>query len=145
MAAKAKKVKEKKFPAFKGKNKKYYEMLMEARRSIMEQVSFHRGEALNSEKNSAGERAGMSNHMADLGSDNFRHDMELGLLTAEVEELERIEEAIERLENGDYGNCLDCGCNINEERLKAKPYAYYCIKCKSIREQNDGYNPNYDN
>jgi DnaK suppressor protein len=135
---------EKQFTKFRGKDKAYYEALMNTRRGLMEQVTFHADEALNSDKNSAGERAGMSSHMADLGSDNFRHDMELGMLTAESEELELIEEAIQRIESGEYGQCHDCEVRIGEERLKAKPHALYCIKCKSIREENGGYRPDFE-
>ena len=137
-------VKDGKFPKFKGKKKAYYEALMKTRGSLMEQVKFHTDEALNYQKNSAGERAGMSTHMADLGSDNFRHDLELGLLTNEGDALELVEEAIQRLEAGDFGKCLDCGCKINQARLEAMPYALFCINCKSIREDNDGLNPNAD-
>ena len=84
----------------------------------------------------------MSTHMADLGSDNFLHDMELSLITNEGEVLEMIDEAVQRLIDNEYGKCLDCGIKINPERLEAKPYAMYCIACKTIREKNGGLNPN---
>jgi DnaK suppressor protein len=74
--------------------------------------------------------------MADQGSDNFIHDMELGMLTDEADVLEMIEEAVQRLIDGEYGKCLDCGCKIAEERLEAKPHARFCVKCKTMREQN---------
>ncbi len=135
---------EKKFPKFSGKKKKFYEKLMYARSLIMEQVKFHTDEALNYQKDSAGEKAGMATHMADLGSDNSRHDLELQLLTEEVDVVEMIEEAIQRLENGEYGNCQDCGQEIGEPRLEVMPHARYCVNCQSTREKNGGYNPDYD-
>ncbi len=117
-------------------DKKFYrELLMHARASFGEQIQVHVDEALSSRKDSAGERAGMATHMADLGSDNFRHDFELGLLTDEVEVLEMIDEALQRIEDSEYGVCLDCGAIIPRERLEAKPYARYCTKCKSKREE----------
>ena len=116
--------------------KKYYrELLMHARASFGEQIQVHVDEALSSRKDSAGERAGMATHMADLGSDNFRHDFELGLLTDEVDVLEMIDEALQRIDDSEYGICLDCGAIIPKERLEAKPYARYCTKCKSKREE----------
>jgi DnaK suppressor protein len=127
----------------KREKEKYYKALMEARGEILGQIKFHSDEALNSEKNSAGERSGMSSHMADLGSDNSRHDMELGLLTEEAEVLELIDEALGRLNSDEFGVCMDCECDVQEARLEVKPYARYCIKCKDAREKNDGYNPNY--
>lgn len=117
-------------------DKKYFrELLMHARDSFGEQIQVHVDEALSSRKDSAGERAGMATHMADLGSDNFRHDFELGLLTDEVDVLEMIDEALQRIEDSEYGVCLDCGTIIPKERLEAKPYARYCTKCKSKREE----------
>lgn len=117
-------------------DKKFYrELLMHARASFGEQIQVHVDEALSSRKDSAGERAGMATHMADLGSDNFRHDFELGLLTDEVDVLEMIDEALQRIEDSEYGVCLDCGAIIPRERLEAKPYARYCTKCKSKREE----------
>ncbi len=117
-------------------DKKYFrELLMHARDSFGEQIQVHVDEALSSRKDSAGERAGMATHMADLGSDNFRHDFELGLLTDEVDVLEMIDEALQRIEDSEYGVCLDCGAVIPKERLEAKPYARFCTKCKSKREE----------
>jgi len=125
------------------KQKKYYDALMAARKQIVEQMEFHSGEAL-ANNQQAGEK-GMSTHMADLGSDNFLHSMELDLMTQEGDIVETIDEAIERLINDeDYGICQDCGCDIGEERLMVKPYATFCVKCKSIREKNGGTRPDYD-
>lgn len=119
----------------KGKQKKYYNALMQAREIILQQFKFHSDEALKFERNSSGERTGVSTHMADHGSDNFIHDMELGLLTNEGDTLELIEEAIQRLLDDEFGECQDCGCTINEARLDAMPYARFCVECKTKREQ----------
>ncbi|OGV49953.1 MAG: hypothetical protein A2X49_00640 [Lentisphaerae bacterium GWF2_52_8] len=124
----------KKFPKFTGQKKVYYDGLMQIRAQVQDQLRVHSDEALNAQKDSAGERAGMATHMADLGSDNFRHDLELGLLTNESEILEMIEEAIARLESGEFGNCMDCNKEIAEERLQIKPYARFCTKCTAVRE-----------
>lgn len=116
-------------------DKKYFlGLLMAARSAFDEQVKFHTDEALTSKKDSAGERAGMATHMADLGTDNFRHELELGLLSEEVDVLEMIDEAIQRVEDDEYGICLDCGCEISRGRLEVKPYAKFCTKCKTRRE-----------
>jgi DnaK suppressor protein len=132
-----------KVPKFRGKKKEFFELLMAARESIVGQMEFHAGEAL-TQNGSGAESRGMATHMADLGSDNSRHEMELQLLTEEGDVLESIEEALERLKNNEFGLCLDCGDEIPEARLRAKPHAQCCIKCKSIREQNGGINPYVD-
>ena len=118
-------------------DKKYFrELLMHARSAFGAQVQYHSDDAL-SRKDSAGERAGMATHMADLGTDNYRRDFELGLLSDGVDVLEMIDEALQRLEDSEYGICLDCGEPIPRKRLEAKPYAKYCTKCKSKREEMD--------
>ena len=108
---------------------------MDRRRKFASQLQFHQDDALSSKRDSAGERAGMATHMADLGSDNFRHDLELGLMTEEGDVLEMIDEALQKIEDSEYGICVDCECNINPERLEAKPYARYCIRCKNRLEK----------
>ena len=128
-------------PTFRGKKKKFYDALMASREQFCQQMQFHSSEALTNNAN-AGE-AGMSTHMADLGSDNALHDMELAMISSEGDTLELIDEAIERLLAGSYGICLDCSATITEDRLAAKPYARFCINCKSIREKNDGVNPEH--
>jgi len=40
-----------------------------------------------------------------------------------VDELEEIDQALNRIEMGEYGRCIDCGKKINKERLKIMPYA----------------------
>jgi len=50
-------------------------------------------------------------------------------------ELAEIEEALKRIEEGTYGICEMCDEPIQEERLKIKPYAKYCIICRQIIEK----------
>ncbi|MBO5723448.1 MAG: TraR/DksA C4-type zinc finger protein [Lentisphaeria bacterium] len=129
----------KKLRLSKADKKFFYDLLIHTRASFGQQVQFHSEDALSSRRDSAGERAGMATHMADLGTDNYRHDFELGLMSEEVDVLEMIDEALQRLEDSEYGICLDCGEQIPRKRLEAKPYAKYCVKCKSRREQMDDH------
>lgn len=119
----------------KAQKKHYRDLLMDLRRKFASQLQFHQDDALSSKRDSAGERAGMATHMADLGSDNFRHDFELGLMTEEGDVLEMIDEALQKIEDSEYGICIECDCNINPERLEAKPYARYCVRCKNRHEK----------
>lgn len=79
--------------------------------------------------------------LADVGTDDFMRDMELSVMTEEGKRLALIDTALESLDSGSYGVCVDCGKAISEGRLRAKPYARLCIDCKSIREQNEGQAP----
>jgi DnaK suppressor protein len=46
----------------------------------------------------------------------------------------KIKEALDRLDDGTYGNCGECGEKIGIERLKARPVTTLCIDCKSLQE-----------
>ena len=49
----------------------------------------------------------------------------------------KIREALERVKDGTYGICEDCGQKISEERLKARPVTTMCIKCKRKQENDE--------
>ena len=49
----------------------------------------------------------------------------------------KIKEALDRLDDGTYGNCEECGEKIGMERLKARPVTTLCIDCKSLQEANE--------
>ena len=48
--------------------------------------------------------------------------------------MRKINRALETLNNGDFGICEECGEEISEERLKARPMAVLCIECKRNEE-----------
>jgi DnaK suppressor protein len=50
------------------------------------------------------------------------------------ETLTKINEALQRLEEGTYGNCFECGDEISEARLRALPFAVRCKDCEEARE-----------
>lgn len=64
-------------------------------------------------------------------------DRELGLLLGdrEREKLRSIDEALLRIEEGEYGICEECEEDIPVGRLKAMPFARYCVKCKADIEK----------
>jgi RNA polymerase-binding protein DksA len=116
--------------------KHYREMLLKLRESYQDQLNIHRDDALTNRKSGPG--AGMATHMADLGSDNFQHDFELGLLSDEGTVIEMIDEALTRLDENEYGICIECGQEITPARLEVKPYARFCLECKSRKEMHEG-------
>ena len=117
---------------FLGKDLEYYNALIEAREKVLAQMQYRVDEALD---RSNAEKRGVSTHMADVSNDNARHEMELRMLSEDGDVLKLIEEALKRLENGEYGRCQECGEPISEGRLKIRPYAVFCIKCKTKHEE----------
>ncbi len=86
-------------------------------------------------KDASGENAAYSFHMADVGTDNMEREKAFFFATREGKFLNHIEQALQRIESGDYGKCSDCENPIPQERLMAVPTATKCVPCK---EKADG-------
>ena len=65
---------------------------------------------------------------------DIQEDIEFALIQMKSETLNKINEALGRLEQGDYGYCFDCGEEIAEKRLRALPFAVRCKDCEEARE-----------
>jgi DnaK suppressor protein len=65
---------------------------------------------------------------------DIQEDIELALIQMKSETLNKINDALARLEQGDYGNCFECGEEIAEKRLRALPFAVRCKDCEEARE-----------
>lgn len=72
----------------------------------------------------------------DLSWDYTSKDRKLALLSIEQKTLTQIEAAIQRLELGSYGNCIQCGEAIDPERLEVLPYAALCFYCQTSSRAN---------
>jgi DnaK suppressor protein len=67
--------------------------------------------------------------------EDFVLGMDFALMEMESQTLKRIDEALQRLEEGTYGGCVECGERIAEARLKALPFASTCRECQEQREE----------
>src|SRR5437762_4261078 len=65
---------------------------------------------------------------------DIQEDIEFALVQMKSETLNKITDAVARLEQGDYGYCFDCGEGIAEKRLRALPFAVRCKECEEARE-----------
>ena len=65
---------------------------------------------------------------------DIQEDLEFALVQMKSETLNKINDALARLETGNYGNCFDCGEEIAEKRLRALPFAVRCKDCEEARE-----------
>ena len=59
----------------------------------------------------------------------------MALIRMKSETLQRVREALVRLDAGEYGDCADCGGEIAEPRLRALPFAVRCRACEALHEQ----------
>lgn len=70
----------------------------------------------------------------DLALLDLIEDTELALTDIRCRKLMEIEEALKRLEEGRYGICVDCGGDIDEERLRVIPFTVSCVACQREKE-----------
>src|SRR5450432_1463758 len=82
-----------------------------------------------SQPESSGNLSNVPLHMADIGTENYDQEFTLGLIENEQGTLELVVEALERLNHGKFGRCVECGELISKPRLQALPYARHCIQC----------------
>ena len=98
------------------------EQLIKERKVLLKRVEAERKKA---------KPSSMSNpDRADLALDYGDRARRLSLLEQLEDKLADIQEAIDRLKNGTYGICTNCGDAIVPERLEALPYAELCINCQ---------------
>jgi len=85
----------------------------------------------------------MTSHVGNIPDPNDRASMEsdrsfeLRIRGRERKLMDKVEEALARIDDGTFGVCAGCGCDIAIKRLQARPVAKYCIDCKSRQEQRE--------
>jgi len=87
-----------------------------------------------SQREASGDLSAYSIHMADIAADSYERDKSAELADNINNILYEIDEALYRIEKGEYGLCEVCHNKINEERLQAMPYARTCIDCQKKKE-----------
>lgn len=100
----------------------------------MERKAFLEGELerLSSEQISDGTSQDDGDQAVSSSLETLRNSLQ----NSEYQEYTMILTALERLENGSYGVCEDCGENIAEKRLKYYPNAKRCLVCQEAQEGN---------
>lgn len=81
------------------------------------------------------ELADYDNHPADAASETYERTKNYAIDEAFKDMIERIDEALRKIDAGTYGRCDRCGRQISLERLKAIPSATFCIACQEQLER----------
>jgi len=71
----------------------------------------------------------------DYAVNSYDRDFMLSLTEMEQRQMLLIEEALRRIDRGEYGSCLQCGQEIPEKRLEVEPWARHCVRCQELEEQ----------
>ena len=104
-------------------------------RGRLTQVKTELESAGENERESTSELSSMDQHQADVGTELFDRERDLGILEAVEGELAEVERALTRIDEGTYGVCEACGKQIGDDRLEAQPYARLCVEDQQQAER----------
>jgi DnaK suppressor protein len=71
----------------------------------------------------------------DLAVRNYSKNVAITVTENDSRQLQMVNEALARIDNKEYGLCLNCEEKITQKRLEAIPWARYCLKCQELVEQ----------
>jgi RNA polymerase-binding protein DksA len=109
-------------------------VLEEERRRVVAAIDNLHNEHPGSISDETGEDAVYDNHLADTATETYDRELDYSLEENSEHVLAEIDGALKRIDDGTYGQCTNCGKQIPEERLEARPYATLCIDCQRHRE-----------
>ena len=108
------------------------ERLLQARAQLLQRMAEERGGLVSRVEMAARHDVrDVENHARTL----TERDEEFAMNEHETAELGALEEALARLDAGEYGECRDCGATIPEARLAAYPSALRCVACQTAAEK----------
>jgi RNA polymerase-binding protein DksA len=114
---------------------RFREALLEERGRVTAAIENLHEDHPGSMSDETGEDAVFDNHLADTATETYDRELDYTLEENSEHVLADINAALERIEAGTYGICTNCGKQIAEERLEARPWATLCIDCQRERER----------
>lgn len=109
--------------------------LLEQREQLVEQLRDIEEAAFNAPQSEISGEVGYDEDYADSGSATFEREKDLSIANNVQDLLDKIEKALEKIDEGTYGICESCGEPIDAARLRALPNALLCIRCKKAEER----------
>jgi DnaK suppressor protein len=103
-------------------------LLLDKHKSLLQAYNSTRGDARNPNLD------GTEDYI-DYAVSSYSRDFMLSLTEMERRQLTLVEEALRRIEQREYGRCLNCSQEIPEKRLEVEPWARHCIRCQELEEQ----------
>ncbi|MBI4367440.1 MAG: RNA polymerase-binding protein DksA [Deltaproteobacteria bacterium] len=108
--------------------KRFKEILTERRLQVMLAADHSREEGLGVDQNDLPDEV-------DLASTEADQSLQLRLRDRENVLLKKIDKALKKIDEGEYGVCEICGEDIDAKRLEARPVTDLCIRCKEEQER----------
>jgi RNA polymerase-binding protein DksA len=115
-------------------NEHFRDGLLEERRKVEHALATLRDEHPGSLDDEVEEIGASDNHLAETATATLGREIDYTLGDNAEQVLSEIDAALKRIEDGTYGTCVNCGCEIPRERLEANPWASLCIDCKRKAE-----------
>jgi len=113
----------------------FRKIILEKRELLLKELDHLKSSGLNTAmKDVSGDHSAYAFHMADQGTDTMDREQQYFFASREGNLLYHLNLALERIERGEFGTCVQCSKEINHERLEAVPHARLCIECKSKEE-----------
>ena len=111
----------------------YKKMLLQLRAKIAGDLQQIEGDTLSGNQPGNG---GELSDVADMATDNYDRELNIGLASNEQQLLNDIDVALKRIEDGTYGICEIYGTSIPQKRLLAMPYTRLSMKAQEEEEKN---------
>ena len=112
----------------KRKLKSYRDRLLARRENLF-------GQVMEAEMTSRERDLEATQDPADMAANAYTKELLISMSANDRRLLDLIDEALQRVESGDYGECVNCGEPVQEKRLDAVPWARYCLRCQDLQER----------
>ncbi|MGD0338819.1 MAG: TraR/DksA C4-type zinc finger protein [Bacteroidota bacterium] len=134
VAAKPESTKKVKFAGYSKADLEYFKkIIMDKRKEILEELDTLKESMMDPTTGEyISENSTYSLHM-EQGTDAMEREKTFLFASRESKFLNYLDDALQRIERGEYGRCNDCGKLIEKERLEAVPHAQLCLRCKLKR------------
>jgi len=108
-----------------------HRMLMARRQEVMREIEADLGQSLTEDQQ---RRLESARDVGDQALMDLERELGISLLEMRNRKRQLLDEAIQRLAEGTYGRCAECGIEISEKRLAAVPFAKLCVECQAKQE-----------
>lgn len=107
------------------------EQLLAERERLGQEIENIRTSGIRADIFDADEQDTYDQHPADQASELFEREKNMSVMRTLEVQLDEVDNALQKFEQGTYGQCESCGRPIAEKRLRAFPAAIHCIECQS--------------
>lgn len=106
----------------------FRELLLKKKQDLMRAYSISKGDSQSDLDNG-------TEDYVDYAVNSYAREFLLSLTELDRKQLLLVEEAISRIDRGEFGRCQQCGEEINRKRLEVQPWARHCVRCQELEEQ----------